>query len=122
MRKIIIISLIIMSIMVCFEGFTKERLVLMLIVTSILGLAIGAMLPTLDAIITENIEKTERGTITSFYSSARFIGVAAGPPLMSVVMNHYLNVSFIISGVVGLVLLFCVFKGISEKKIQQKPS
>ena len=122
MRRILIFSLSIMSSMICLEGITKDHLVFMLIATSILGLAIGAMLPTLDAIITENIEKSERGTITSFYSSARFIGVAAGPPFMSIVMNHYLNVSFMVSGGIGFVLLFFLGKGMSKKNLQQKPS
>lgn len=41
----------------------------------------------LDAIITGNIRKEERGTASSFYSSARFLGVAAGPPIMALVMK-----------------------------------
>ncbi|MBW7460848.1 MFS transporter, partial [Paenibacillus sepulcri] len=35
---------------------------------------IGAALPSLDALITEGIEKEQRGTVTSLYSSMRFIG------------------------------------------------
>ena len=57
------------------------------------GVGIGAGLPSLDALITEGIEKKERGTITSIYSSMRFIGVAAGPPLIAVLMkqsNHWI--------------------------------
>ncbi len=72
----------------------------------------------LDAIITENIKKEERGTISSFYSSARFIGVAAGPPIMSLVMNDYLSFSFITAGVIGLILLFIVFKFIKVEEIE----
>ncbi|OIK09568.1 MFS transporter [Bacillus sp. MUM 116] len=57
------------------------------------GVGIGLGLPCLDALITEGIEKKERGTITSIYSSMRFIGVAAGPPLIAVLMkgsNHWI--------------------------------
>ncbi|WJQ01122.1 MFS transporter [Geobacillus stearothermophilus] len=55
---------------------------------SVAGIGIGAALPCLDALITEGIEKSERGTVTSFYSSLRFIGVAAGPPLAAWLMKH----------------------------------
>lgn len=51
------------------------------------GVGIGAVLPCLDALITEGIEKEQRGTVTSFYSSMRFIGVSLGPPAVSLLMN-----------------------------------
>lgn len=40
----------------------------------------------MDALITEGIEQKSRGTITSLYSSMRFIGVALGPPVVSLLM------------------------------------
>ncbi|GLB59435.1 MFS transporter [Cytobacillus sp. NCCP-133] len=52
------------------------------------GIGIGVALPSLDALITEGIEKQERGTITSIYSSMRFIGVACGPPAIAILMKH----------------------------------
>ncbi|HWI48488.1 MAG TPA: MFS transporter [Rummeliibacillus sp.] len=116
-KIIIIICLIIVSASIVFVGFSKESLTLLLIVTSISGIALGALLPVLDAIITENIRKEERGTVTSFYSSARYIGVAAGPPIMSLVMKNYLNIRYIVAGVLGLILLFLVFKYINVEAI-----
>ncbi|MCP3762356.1 MFS transporter [Domibacillus sp. A3M-37] len=118
MRKIIIICLILLSISVVFVGFVSKQLILLLIVTSILGVAMGALMPVLDAIITENIKKEERGTITSFYSAARFAGVAAGPPIMSLIMKDYLNIGYITAGVLGLVLLFIVIKFIKVEEIE----
>ncbi|MER2000021.1 MAG: MFS transporter, partial [Lysinibacillus sp.] len=117
-KKIIMIGLIAMSISIVFVGFTSKKLVLLLVVTSIVGIAIGALLPALDAIITENIKKELRGTVSSFYSSARFIGVAAGPPIMSLVMKNFLNVSYITAGVLGFILLFVVFKFIKVDEIE----
>ena len=119
MKKIIMFGLIVMSISIVFVGFTSKKLLLLLVVTSIVGTSIGALLPALDAVITENISKELRGTVTSFYSSARFIGVAAGPPLMSLVMKDYLNVSYITAGVLGFILLFVVFKFIKVDEIQE---
>jgi len=51
------------------------------------GVGIGAALPCLDAMITEGIEQKERGTISSLYSSMRFIGVALGPPAASLLVR-----------------------------------
>lgn len=53
---------------------------------SIGGIGIGVTLPCMDALITEGIAKENRGTITSLYSSMRFIGVALGPPVVSLLM------------------------------------
>lgn len=60
------------------------------------GIGIGIGLPCLDALITEGTEKKERGTISSIYSSMRFIGVAAGPPLIAMLMKHSNHWIFII--------------------------
>ncbi len=118
-KKIMIISLIAMSSSIVFVGFMSEKLILLLVVTSIVGIAIGALLPALDAIITENIKKELRGTVSSFYSSARFIGVAAGPSIMALVMKNYLNISYITAGVLGFILLFIVFKYIQVDEIEK---
>ncbi|UPW81540.1 MFS transporter [Lysinibacillus sp. Ag94] len=118
-KKIIIASLIAMSVSIVFVGFTSKKLILLLVVTSIAGIAIGALLPALDTIITDNIGKELRGTVSSFYSSARFIGVAAGPPIMSLVMKNYLNVSYITAGVFGFILLFVVLKFIKVEDIEK---
>lgn len=119
-KKIIIVSLIAMSVSIIFVGFTSKKLILLLIVTSIVGIAIGALLPALDTIITDNIRKELRGTVSSFYSSARFIGVAAGPPIMSLVMKDHLNISYITAGILGLILLFFVIKFIKVDVIVPK--
>lgn len=118
-KKIIIASLIAMSVSIVFVGFTSKKLILLLVVTSIVGIAIGALLPALDTIITDNIRKELRGTVSSFYSSARFIGVAAGPPIMSLVMKNYLNASYITAGVLGFILLFVVLKFINVEDIEK---
>lgn len=58
------------------------------------GLGIGAALPCLDAFVTEGIEKEQRGSISSFYSSMRFVGVAGGPPAASVLMQQSISLFF----------------------------
>lgn len=76
------------------------------------GLGIGMVLPSSDALITEGIEKKLRGTITSIYSSMRFIGVSLGPPVISLLMGTRHAIMFSVIGAVSLVgvllLLFMV--------------
>lgn len=77
------------------------------------GIGIGVVLPCLDALITEGIEKEERGTITSIYSSMRFIGVSLGPPVVSVLMKtSHKGLFFTVAGVcvIAAVLSFFAIK------------
>ncbi|MFU0788895.1 MFS transporter [Virgibacillus proomii] len=113
MKRVLLSGLIITSVSITFVGFFSERLILLLIVTSCLGIAVGAILPTLDAMITQGIDKEERGTVTAFYSASRFIGVAFGPPLISIVMKNYLNISYITMGAISLLLLYFVWNFIN---------
>jgi MFS transporter, ACDE family, multidrug resistance protein len=77
----------------------------------IAGVGIGAGLPCLDALITAGIEKEERGTISSIYSSMRFIGVAAGPPIIALLMKHSTAWIFIsLSGLSLLAALVAIIK------------
>ncbi|WP_379198366.1 MFS transporter [Paenibacillus sp. GCM10012306] len=55
---------------------------------SVSGIGNGVVLPCMDALITEGIDKENRGTITSLNSSMRFIGVAMGPPVVSLLMSQ----------------------------------
>nr|WP_246055246.1 MFS transporter [Pseudalkalibacillus caeni] len=74
---------------------------------------IGVSLPCLDALITEGIDKQERGTITSIYSSMRFIGVAAGPPVVATLMGFSFNLVYLclaVFSVLGSLLTFFAIK------------
>ncbi|MGM8366297.1 MFS transporter [Virgibacillus sp. W0181] len=59
------------------------------------GVGIGIALPSLDALITKSLKQTVRGAITSIYSAMRFIGVAAGPPVIAILMKY--NISWMVS-------------------------
>lgn len=60
------------------------------------GAGIGTALPCLDCLITSGFDKEERGTISSVYSSMRFIGVAAGPPLFAFLSGFSHLILFIV--------------------------
>ncbi|WP_174881920.1 MFS transporter, partial [Metabacillus niabensis] len=88
----------------------------------ITGIGIGMTLPSLDAIITEGIKKEQRGTITSIYSSMRFIGVALGPPIYSYIMPKNEHLVYYFSGGISLLAVVIVLLFIRPKKDPQKES
>ncbi|WP_100405182.1 MFS transporter [Bacillus solitudinis] len=65
----------------------SEDIYILLTALFVSGIGIGFALPSLDAFVTEGIQKDQRGSITSFYSSMRFLGVALGPPIFAVMMK-----------------------------------
>lgn len=80
------------------------------------GIGIGAALPSLDALITEGIEKEARGTITSIYSSMRFVGVALGPPIYAVLMRSSHEIVFYTSAGVSILGAIAAFFAIKPEK------
>ncbi|MBB6730854.1 MFS transporter [Cohnella zeiphila] len=88
------------ALLIC--GWVKPQSIYWLFVFMTLGGAgIGAALPCLDALITEGIEKKQRGTATSIYSSMRFIGVAVGPPVASLLLERSQQSLFWLMGGLG---------------------
>ncbi|MBT2757110.1 MFS transporter [Mesobacillus foraminis] len=87
MKWIAFSGVILLAISSAMIGFSKDLWFLIsLFLVGAVG--IGASLPPLDSLITASIEKEERGTITSIYSSMRFVGVAAGPPVVAIMMTN----------------------------------
>ncbi|MFZ3578197.1 MFS transporter [Virgibacillus sp. DJP39] len=94
----------------------SEQVLYLLVVFLICGIGIGAVLPCMDALITESIEKGVRGTITSFYSAARFIGVAGGPPATALLMKQNLTWLVSLLSLLALLAAFLAFKEIKPDK------
>jgi MFS transporter, ACDE family, multidrug resistance protein len=69
----------------------------------------GMVLPCLNTMITGAVEKSERGMITSLYSSLRFFGVAFGPPLFGWLMGISDETVFITVSILSLIALGLVF-------------
>jgi ACDE family multidrug resistance protein len=84
------------------------------------GIGIGAGLPCLDALITEGVEKEERGTISSIYSSMRFIGVAAGPPIIALLLKDSKHWIFILLGSLSIIAAIVALMAIKPKAESQK--
>lgn len=86
--------------------FIFSSVVGMIACFSLAGLGIGTSLPCLDTFITGGIEKEHRGTISSLYSSMRFVGVAAGPPIASVLMSASAKSLFMTLSIIGGIACF----------------
>src|SRR5699024_3772265 len=84
--------------------------VYLLAIFFVCGTGIGMSLPSLDALITNTLDKEVSGVITSIYSAMRFIGVAAGPPAIALLMKQH------ISWMVGVLTLVALVAGILAYK------
>lgn len=89
-----------------------DKPVFLLGIFLICGIGIGVCLPCLDALITNSMEKDVRGIITSIYSSMRFIGVAAGPPVIALMMKFHVMWMVGILVVLSLIAGLLAFKNI----------
>lgn len=114
------LGLVAAAMLVC--GFTNTKSLFFLIsLMFISGMGIGLALPSLDALITEGIEKQERGTITSLYSSTRFIGVACGPLIASILLKHIEWLFYIFAAIACVccfIALFFIKPDTEKAKVQ----
>jgi len=111
MKKIIVISLLVQAISLLFLR-SNLSLFLLLLIICVIAVTVGFVLPVLDALITENVEKSQRGIITAFFSSARFLGVATAPPIISILIKDNSVYPFIVGGLISGLLIILVFKKI----------
>ncbi|WP_379141708.1 MFS transporter [Paenibacillus sp. sgz500992] len=111
-------GMVLLTAAMVIAGFSKS-IYMIIGFLSLGGIGIGAALPCLDALITEGIEQEKRGTITSLYSSMRFIGVSLGPPVVSLLMTrgHWVLFGTMagVGAVGGLLTLFAVTPSKGEK-------
>ena len=111
MKKIIVISLLVQAISLLFLR-SNLSLFLLLLIICVIAVTVGFVLPVLDALITENVEKSQTGIITAFFSSARFLGVATAPPIISILIKDNSVYPFIVGGLISGLLIILVFKKI----------
>lgn len=89
-----------------------KNVLLFTITSGILGLGTGAVLPSLNTLITSSAPKAERGLVTCLYGTVRFFGVAIGPPLFGLAEKFQKPPVFLTTAAVcillGLLFLFFV--------------
>ena len=99
-------------------------LYMFIIFLSVAGIGIGIALPCLDALITKGIEKEERGSITSFYTSMRYVGVAAGPPIIAIMMEQqpgWIYYSLAAGSILAVILTFFAIRPTPEDSGKRSP-
>ncbi|SHE45921.1 MFS transporter, ACDE family, multidrug resistance protein [Seinonella peptonophila] len=87
MKHIIWIGLLLLTICTTLLIWIHQFYLLLAILLGI-GISSGLIMPCLNTLITSSIGMKERGLITSFYSSVRFLGVALGPPIFGALTKH----------------------------------
>nr|WP_254611388.1 MFS transporter [Paenibacillus sp. JMULE4] len=89
--------------------FFNQNLTLFIGLLTLSSIGTGLLLPCLNTMITGSVEREQRGMITSIYSSLRFLGVAAGPPLFGWMMEKSHQIVFISVTALALLALGLVF-------------
>ncbi len=114
MKWFTVTGLAILSLAIFTVSFSKD-IYLLLTCIFISGVGIGIALPCLDALVTEGIEMEQRGTISSLYSSMRFLGVAVGPPIFAVLMKTSHFLMFFSNSILCVIAVFIVLLSIKPE-------
>lgn len=101
MKGLITAGLFIIALPIGLVSFITNNIILLSLLVFI-GIGAGLVLPCLNTMITSSVGKEERGMVTSFYNSVRFLGVAVGPPVFGALMDSKM-VLFL--GIAGLATL-----------------
>lgn len=88
----------------------------------------GVILPSLNTLITSAVSQEQRGMVTSWYGSVRFLGVAAGPPVYTWLLSFSSGVMFIsvavfafVCGLLSLVLIHPKTQGSGSSEERSVP-
>lgn len=116
MRWLMNIGLALMTVALglCIFFFNKN-IYLFIGLLTLSSIGTGLLLPCLNTMITGSVQREQRGMITSIYSSLRFLGVAAGPPLFGWMMEKSHQTVFISVTALALLTLGLVFFLIKPK-------
>lgn len=109
MRKLMLSGLALMTASLTAAIFLNGNIYWLIGLLTASSIGTGLLLPCLNTMITGSVEKEQRGMITSLYSSLRFLGVAAGPPLFELMMDRSDMLVFITVSILALAALGLVF-------------
>ncbi len=84
------------------------------------GIGAGLVLPAVNTLVTSSTKAKQRGIITAFYGSARFTGVALGPPVFSLLKNMNLHFMYFGSSLISILVFIVTIIFLKEKEM--KPS
>ncbi|MBO9597855.1 MAG: MFS transporter [Cohnella sp.] len=108
-RWLMNIGLVLMVVSLALAIWFNKNIYVFIGLLTVSSIGTGLLLPCLNTMITGAVEKSERGMITSLYSSLRFFGVAFGPPLFGWLMNISHRAVFMTVSILSLIALGLVF-------------
>ncbi|WP_276352717.1 MFS transporter [Cohnella caldifontis] len=109
MRWLMNIGLALMVVSLALAIWFNKNIYVFIGLLTLSSIGTGLLLPCLNTMITGAVDKSERGMITSLYSSLRFFGVAFGPPLFGWLMGISHQTVFITVSSLSLIALGLVF-------------
>jgi ACDE family multidrug resistance protein len=104
-RLLMNIGLALMTVSLASAIFFYKNIYVLISLLTLSSIGTGLLLPCLNTMITGAVQKSERGMITSLYSSLRFLGVAFGPPLFGWMMGISHQTIFITVSILSLISL-----------------
>ncbi|WP_080837269.1 MFS transporter [Cohnella massiliensis] len=110
------IGLVLMTVSLALTIWLNQNIYVFIGLLTTSSIGTGMLLPCLTTMITGIVEKTERGMLTSLYSSLRFFGVALGPPLFGWMMGISDRTVFISVSILAAVTLVLVFLFVKPAK------
>ncbi|QGG47024.1 MFS transporter [Heliorestis convoluta] len=117
LKTAILIGLALFSISLVLSALF-QTIPAVLALLAVLGLGVGLLLPGLNTIVTSSAPEEERGAMTAFYGGVRFIGVALGPPVFSLLERGGPVMLYAPWAVVGAITLFLAWRYLQPPKSQ----
>lgn len=89
---------------------------------TLMGVGVGFVLTTVNTLITSSTSRKQRGGITSLYGCVRFLGVAIGPPVFSLLLTINEKVMFFTGSIFALLIAGFILIFLHEQKLLDEKS
>lgn len=109
MRRFMLTGLIVISLSLIAASIWHEAFIALISFITVSSIGTGLLLPCLNTLITGAVDRSHRGMVTSLYNALRFLGVAAGPPLISWIADRSVTWLFISLTILSV----CVLAGVT---------
>jgi len=114
------LGLIVVSIAMGILPLCCRSVIIYPILLGLLGFGSGLVLPAVNTMVTSASQREQRGGITSLYGSVRFIGVALGPPVFSLLQDIGVSLMFLSGGGLALIWSILGVLFINEERIMKQ--
>ncbi|MBW7477721.1 MFS transporter [Paenibacillus oenotherae] len=119
MRRLMILGLALMACSLAAAAFMHRNLYALIGFALLSSIGTGLLLPCLNTLITNAVDRSHRGMITSLYSSLRFFGVALGPPLFGMLADRSDTLLYSVVAALSVIGL-CLIAGLVHPPDQVK--